>query len=329
MKILIKPDDRQGSFNSSIGYLRKVDSAGLRMTVYTAFALIAFAANSVLCRLALGEGDIDAASFTTIRLVSGAVVLLLVSAAGRIDRAADRGNWTSAFMLFLYAVTFSFAYISLNAGTGALILFAAVQATMIVFAVCKGERMSLMGSLGLFAALAGLTYLVLPGLQAPSPSGAVLMAVAGISWGVYTLRGRGTGSPTAVTADNFLRSIPFVLIISLIFFQNLQMNFAGAFFAAVSGGLTSAIGYVVWYAALRDHSATSAALVQLLVPVLAALGGVVFLSEALTMRLLLSSAMIIGGVALALRQRKNSMHANSAAPCQTRKASINTKRPFS
>jgi len=313
MKILAKSDDRQRSFNASIGYLRrKVESAGLRTTVYTAFALIAFAANSVLCRLALGKGDIDAASFTTIRLVSGAAVLLLVCAGGKTERAADRGNWTSAFMLFLYAVTFSFAYISLNTGTGALILFAAVQATMIIFAIYKGERMGLMGSLGLFVALAGLTYLVFPGLDAPSPLGAILMTLAGVSWGIYSLRGRGLVSPVAVTKDNFLRSTPFVLLISSIFLQGRYLTPAGALFAALSGALTSAIGYVVWYAALRDISATRAAIVQLLVPVLAALGGVVFLTEPITVRLLLSSAMIIGGVALALTQRGNAVRAKSA-----------------
>ena len=288
---------------------KKADRVWVRTAGYTAFALIAFATNSVLCRLALGEGAIDAASFTTIRLVSGALVLLLVTAARNTGRATGSGNWTSAFMLFLYAATFSFAYISLNTGTGALILFASVQATMIIFAVCKGERLRLWGWLGLFVGLAGLTYLVVPGLAAPAPAGAALMAIAGVSWGIYSLRGRRSLSPVAVTTDNFLRSTPFVIVISLIFFQNLHMTFAGAFFAALSGGLTSAIGYVIWYAALRDHSATSAALVQLLVPVLAALGGVVLLSEALTMRLLLSSAMIIGGVALALTQRENSVPA--------------------
>ena len=282
---------------------KKAERVWVRSAGYTAFALIAFAANSVLCRLALGQGAIDAASFTTIRLVSGALVLLLVNAAGKTGAAVDRGNWPSALMLFLYAVTFSFAYISLNTGTGALILFGSVQATMIIFAVVKGERLRLWGWLGLFAGLAGLTYLVFPGLAAPSPSGAALMAAAGISWGIYSLRGRGSVSPVAVTKDNFLRSTPFVVLISLVFFQDLDITFKGAFLAALSGGLTSAIGYVIWYAALRDHSATSAALVQLLVPVLAALGGVVLLSEALTMRLLLSSAMIIGGVALALTQR--------------------------
>jgi drug/metabolite transporter (DMT)-like permease len=288
-----------------MGTFKKAERVWARTVGYTAFALIAFAANSVLCRLALGKGAIDAASFTTIRLVSGALVLLLVNAAGKTGEVVDRGSWTSALMLFLYAVTFSFAYISLNTGTGALILFASVQANMIIFAIYKGERLGLMGSLGLFAALAGLTYLVFPGLTAPSLAGAALMTVAGISWGIYSLRGQGSLSPVAVTMDSFLRSTPFVLLISLIFLKNLHVTLAGAFFAALSGGLTSAIGYVIWYAALRDHSATSAALVQLLVPVLAALGGVVLLSEALTLRLLMSSAMIIGGVALALTQRPN------------------------
>jgi drug/metabolite transporter (DMT)-like permease len=300
MKISAKSDERGGRFNSKMVTFIRDDRTWVRSAAYTTFALIAFAANSVLCRLALGKDAIDAASFTTIRLVCGALVLLIVNAAGKTGAAADRGNWTSALMLFLYAVTFSFAYIRLNTGTGALILFAAVQASMLIFAICKGERLGLTGSLGLFAALAGLTYLVFPGLTAPSLAGAVLMAVAGVSWGIYSLRGRGSLSPVAVTTDNFLRSTPFVLLISLIFFQNLHVTFAGAFLAALSGGLTSAIGYVIWYAALRDHSATSAALVQLLVPVLAALG-------------LLSSAMIIGGVALALTQRKNSVRANSAA----------------
>ena len=305
MKIITKADSSDDRLSSSIGSLNRRNSAWLRITAYTAFALIAFAANSLLCRLALGKAAIDAASFTTIRLVTGALVLLLlVSVAGK-NRVTDRGNWASAFMLFLYAVAFSFAYISLNTGTGALILFASVQATMIIFAIWKGERLGYMGSLGLIVALAGLTYLVFPGLEAPSPSGAALMALAGVSWGIYSLRGRGTVSPTVVTADNFLRSTPFVILISLIFFQNLKITFAGALLAALSGGLTSAIGYVIWYAALRGHSAASAALVQLLVPALAALAGVAFLYEPLTMRLLLSSAMIIGGVALALAQRGN------------------------
>lgn len=285
--------------------LNKTNRMRFRSAALTSFALIAFAANSVLCRLALGEGAVDAASFTTLRLVSGALVLLPVSAAGKTRTAADRGNWTSAFALFLYAVTFSFAYASLNTGIGALILFAAVQATMILFAISKGERPGIWGSLGLFVALAGLTYLVYPGLRAPSPSGAALMGIAGVSWGIYSLRGRGAASPVTVTTDNFLRSTPFVLIVSLIFLQDLHVTFRGVFFSILSGGLTSAIGYVIWYAALGYHSATRAALVQLIVPVLAALGGVALLSEPLTVRLVISSVMIIGGVALALTQREN------------------------
>jgi drug/metabolite transporter (DMT)-like permease len=312
MRILTKYSGGKDGLNSKFVFLSKIDNALIRTGVYTGFALMAFAANSVICRLALGEESIDAASFTTIRLVSGALVLLLLAGTtSRNNIPKQRGNWTSAFMLFLYAVTFSFAYISLNTGTGALILFASVQATMMIFAIWKGERLRFVGSLGLFVAIAGLIYLVFPGLASPSPWGAALMAVAGISWGIYSLRGRGSVSPVAITTDNFLRSTPFALFISLVSFQNLNISFLGAFFAVLSGGLTSAIGYVIWYAALRDHSATSAALVQLLVPVLAALGGVVLLSEPLTLRLMLASAMIIGGVALALTNRENFVCAKS------------------
>jgi drug/metabolite transporter (DMT)-like permease len=206
-------------------------------------------------------------------------------------------------MLFFYAVTFSFAYISLSTGTGALILFGSVQATMIIAALCEGHSPRLSEYLGLFVALSGLIYLVFPGLKAPSPSGAVLMSFAGVSWGVYSLRGRRTINPVAVTSDNFLRTIPFVLFVSLIFIQNMHFTLKGAFLAFLSGALTSGMGYVVWYAALRDLSATHAALLQLLVPVLAALGGVVLLSEQLSIRLVLSAVMIIGGVALALTGR--------------------------
>ena len=284
----------------------------MRTAVYTGFALTAFAANSILCRLALEQPAIDAASFSTIRLVCGAMVLLLLSSAARANRTAEhRCNWTSAIMLFVYAAAFSFAYISLNAGTGALILFTSVQATMIIFAVWKGERLTLMGFLGLFVALAGLTYLVFPGMEAPSPWGAALMTAAGFAWGVYSLRGRGSKSPLTVTTDNFLRATPFVLCISLIFFQSMYITITGVLLACLSGALASAAGYIIWYAALKDLAATPAALVQLIVPVLTALGGVIFLSEPLTMRLLLSSAMIISGVTLAMTQRENSVREKS------------------
>jgi drug/metabolite transporter (DMT)-like permease len=269
----------------------------LRTTVCTAFALMAFAANSVICRLALGDAAIDAASFSTIRLTSGALVLMLIVGMGAARNGRkSRGSWISAAMLFLYAVTFSFAYISLTAGSGALILFGSVQATMILAGLRQGERFGWMEWSGLVMALAGLVYLVLPGWEAPSLPGAALMATAGIAWGIYSLRGRGAADPIRVTADNFLRAVPMILLISLAAVPHLHLSLKGASLAVLSGAVTSGLGYVVWYAALRDLTATRAASVQLLVPVIAALGGVIFLSEQISLRLVVSSAMIIGGV---------------------------------
>lgn len=201
-------------------------------------------------------------------------------------------------------MAFAFAYVSLSAGTGALILFGSVLAPMIIAALGMGERPQVSEYLGLFVAIAGLMYLVFPGLEAPSLSGAVLMSAAGVSWRVYSLRGRGSVSPVHVTSDNFLRSIPFVLLVRLISIQTMHLTLKGAFLAFLSGSLTSGIGYVVWYAALRDLSATRAALVQLVVPVLAALGGVLLLSEQLSIRFVLSTVMILEGVAMALTGRK-------------------------
>ena len=278
----------------------------LRTTVCTAFALMAFAATSVICRLALGDAAIDAASFSTIRLTSGALVLMLIVSMGAARNGRkSRGSWISAAMLFLYAVTFSFAYISLTAGTGALILFGSVQATMILAGLRQGERFGWMEWSGLVTALAGLIYLVLPGWEAPSLLGAALMATAGIAWGVYSLRGRGAADPIRVTGDNFLRAVPMTLLISLAAVPHLHLSLKGASLAFLSGAVTSGLGYVVWYAALRDLTATRAASVQLLVPVIAALGGAIFLSEQLSLRLVVSSAMIIGGVGsiLLLRHR--------------------------
>lgn len=277
------------------------ECAGIRTPVLTGLALIAFAANSFLCRGALGQAAIDAAGFTIIRLVSGAMVLWLLTARARrskSDRSA--GSWLSAAMLFSYAVTFSFAYVSLNTGTGALILFGSVQATMFAAALLRSERPGLPEYIGLIVALGGLTYLVFPGLKAPSPRGALLMALAGISWGIYSLRGRGATDPIAATRDNFLRAAVLVLPIGIIFFPSLQVSFRGIVLAVVSGGLTSAIGYVIWYAALQDLRAVQAALAQLLVPVLAAIGGVVLLSETLSFRLVVAAALILGGIAFAI-----------------------------
>lgn len=271
----------------------------------TIFALIAFAANSIICRMALGNDAIDPASFSTIRLVSGAVVLwVIVNATLRGKADKHPGSWWSAAMLFVYAAAFSFAYVSLNAGVGALILFGAVQATMITAGLVKGERPPMLAWCGLAIALAGLVYLVFPGLSAPSFSGAALMTIAGFAWGVYSLRGLGTINPVGATGGNFIRSVPMAAVLSLVLIPALRLSWEGVLLAVLSGGLTSGIGYVVWYAALRHLSATRAAMLQLLVPIIAAAGGVLLLSEQLTIRLIISSILIIGGVGLTLRAKQ-------------------------
>ena len=266
----------------------------------TIFSLVAFAGNSILCRLALGEQAIDAASFTSIRLLSGALVLSLILKLSRSKRSVRPcGSWTSAAALFLYATAFSFAYLSLNTGTGALILFGAVQLTMITAALSSGERLQSSETIGVSLAFAGLIYLVSPGVTAPSLTGALLMAVSGISWGVYSLRGRDTEYPLAETTENFVRTLPFVAALSLFCLQNGHFSLRGILLAVVSGGFASGIVYVIWYAALAGMTATKASIVQLAVPVLASLGGVIFLSEEITVRLIIATITILGGVGLA------------------------------
>ena len=266
--------------------------------------MIAFAGNSVLCRLALGSGASDAASFTTIRLLSGAVVLAFIGRFPLRRKAVLlRGNWLSAGALFCYAAAFSYAYLSLSTGTGALILFGAVQLTMIIAALRSGERMTKAEIFGTLSAFAGLVYLVSPGVTAPSFSGALLMAGAGISWGIYSLRGRRSVNPLAETAKNFLLTLPFVAGLSLILLHSTHLNWKGALLAVVSGGLASGVGYAVWYAALMGLTATRASIVQLTVPVLAAMGGVMFLGEEISLRLLLSATAVLGGVGLAVVAR--------------------------
>src|SRR5215510_12195544 len=267
----------------------------------TVLALVAFAANSVLCRLALGEPTIDPASYTTVRLITGAITLWLIAVFVK-KRSFGKfgGSWISAAMLCLYAVTFSFAYISLSAGTGALILFASVQITMIAVGLYTGERPAILEWLGLFVAIAGLIYLVSPGITAPSIVGSLLMATAGIAWGIYSLRGRGAGDPVGVTTDNFLRTVPLAVGLTLIWLSKLTITPAGFLWAALSGSITSGVGYVLWYAALPRLTATRAATVQLAVPVLAALAGVVVLAEAISLRLVISAVVILGGVGLAV-----------------------------
>lgn len=268
----------------------------------TAAAMAAFAANSVLCRLALGASLIDAASFATIRTVSGAVILGIILTL-RPGKVRAKPDWRSIVTLYLYMVFFAFAYLFLSAGTGALVLFGAVQLTMFIVALRSGEHFSPISWAGLVLAIGGLVYLVSPGVTAPDPLGAALMAVAGIAWGFYSLVGRSAGDPVEATAYNFIFSVPLVVITSLVFLGDFQLSPTGAAYAVASGAIASGIGYVIWYAALRGLTATSAATVQLSVPVIAAIGGVLLMSEDVTLRLVVASLATLGGVALVLTQR--------------------------
>jgi drug/metabolite transporter (DMT)-like permease len=265
--------------------------------------MIAFAGNSVLCRVALGQGLIDAASFTSVRAASGAIVLALILLPRSHFRAPVYSDWCSAAMLFCYMVCFSFAYLSLNTGTGALILFGSVQMTMILAALREGERFSPLSWVGFLVAIAGLAWMVSPGVTAPDPLGAVLMAGAGIAWGIYSLYGRGSRDPIDSTGRNFILCVPMALIVSLIFLNEMRASATGLILAISSGAITSGFGYVIWYAALRDLTATRAATVQLTVPALAAFAGVLWLSEVVTLRLILASAAILGGVWVVLTQK--------------------------
>ena len=271
----------------------------LRILVLTTLAMLAFAGNSLLCRAALDHTRIDAASFTTIRLLSGALVLWLV-VRSRGSKHAGAGNWMSAFALFAYAAGFSFAYLHLPAATGALLLFGAVQATMVGHGLWWGERLTFLQWLGLMLALAGLVALLLPGLAAPPLPSAGLMLCAGIAWGAYSLRGKGAGNPTRVTAGNFLRAVPFALLLSLLMSSGATLDAAGIGYAVASGALTSGLGYAIWYSAVPALKSTHAATVQLSVPLIAAVGAVMFLGETLTTRLIAASVAIVGGIALVI-----------------------------
>jgi drug/metabolite transporter (DMT)-like permease len=260
----------------------------------TAVAMLAFAGNSLLCRLALQHSGIDPASFTSVRLTSGAVVLWALL---RWRGQRPAGDWGSAAALFVYAAAFSFAYLSLSAGTGALLLFGAVQATMLGWGLWRGQRLGWGQTAGLMLALGGLVALLLPGVTAPPAVGALLMLAAGVAWGVYSLRGRGAGDPTAVTAGNFVRASALAVPLALAALPWARVDVAGLLWALCSGAVTSGLGYAIWYTALKGLQPTSSASVQLSVPVLTALGGVALLSEPLTLRLALCSAAILGGIA--------------------------------
>ena len=269
----------------------------------TAVALLAFASNSLLCRMALGAKLIDPASFTSVRVLAGAVTLGLIMLPAWRANGRAKGDWRAVLMLFTYMVFFSFAYLSLSAGTGALILFGAVQLTMFIVALRSGEHFSGWSWLGLLMAILGLVYLVSPGLRAPDLLGAVLMAIAGIAWGFYSLLGRGLANPMEATASNFIFAIPMVLAVSLLFMGQFHSTAAGLVLAVASGAIASGLGYVIWYAALKGLTMTRAATVQLSVPVIAAIGGVLLLAEQITPRLVLASVATLGGVAIVLLQR--------------------------
>lgn len=274
-----------------------------RIVLFTGLSLLAFASNSLLCRIALKQTEIDPASFTSIRLLAGALTLWAITQL-RKNPKEGKGNWPSAFALFVYAIAFSLAYANLPAGTGALILFAAVQASMIGYGLWRGERFHFWQWLGLVIAMLGLVGLLLPGLAAPPLGAAFLMLLAGCAWGLYSLRGRMGGDPSKVSAGNFLRAVPFALGMSVLWYTQISWDQMGVLYAIVSGAVTSGLGYIIWYSVLPFLRASNAATLQLSVPVIAALGGVLFLGEPLSWRLVMASLTILGGIALVLLKRR-------------------------
>jgi drug/metabolite transporter (DMT)-like permease len=259
--------------------------------------MLAFAGNSILCRLALKTTAIDPASFTTARMISAAITLAIILQL-RGQGSAVGGSWASAVALFAYAAGFSLAYVNLTAGTGALLLFGAVQLSMISISLWRGERLSSLQIVGFALALIGLVILVLPGLAAPPLTSSALMIGAGVAWGVYSLRGRGAGDPTRVTAGNFIRTVPMTLLFSLVAFFTFKPDATGLFYALLSGSITSGIGYAIWYKALPGLKATEASIVQLSVPIIAAFGGIFLLGEMLSLRLVLAAVAVLGGILL-------------------------------
>jgi len=276
--------------------------SSIKIAILTSLAMLAFAGNSLLCRIALKHTAIDPASFTSIRIISAALMLWLIVSIRRGQQKGS-GNWPSACALFAYAAGFSFAYVSLPASIGALLLFGAVQATMIGHGIWAGERLQKLQIFGLLLALGGLVGLLLPGLSAPPLLGSVLMLSAGVAWGVYCLRGKSAGDPATVTAGNFLRAVPFAAALSIVMPSGVPLDSTGSLYAVVSGAVASAIGYAIWYTVLPALKTSSAATVQLSVPVITAVGGIILLDESASLRLILTSVAILGGIALVIWQQ--------------------------
>lgn len=270
-----------------------------RPILLTTLAMLAFAGNSLLCRAALVHTSIDAATFTSVRLLSGALVLLLLVRA-KHGAFVNGGSWWSALALFAYAAGFSFAYVELSAATGALLLFGAVQASMIGYGLWQGERLRPLQMAGFILAVMGLVALLLPGLSTPPLVGSSLMIAAGVAWGIYSLRGKGAGDAIVTTTGNFVRAVPMAAALSLVTLLNASLDSVGVGYAIASGALASGVGYAIWYSALPLLRATTAATVQLSVPVIAAFGGVFMLGEPISMRLALASLAILGGIALVI-----------------------------
>jgi len=298
-------------FSQSARFLISSVVKSTRVFILTLLAMIAFASNSLLCRAALKQTTVDAATFTFTRIFSGAAALWLIvkmrHASSPADNRRIRGSWLSALALFAYAAAFSFAYVDLSAGTGALLLFGAVQATMILWGLHKGERLDAIQVVGFIVAVTGLIVLVFPGLSAPPLIGSILMLGAGVAWGIYSLRGKGEKNPASVTAGNFARAVPFAAAVSIIFVPWVHIDLAGVSYAIISGAITSGLGYVIWYNALPGLKAASAATVQLSVPVLAATGGILLLGEPLTLRYLIASIAILGGIALVVLEKNRAL----------------------
>lgn len=285
----------------------------MRLIFLTFLTMLAFAGNSVLCRMALVTTSIDAASFTTIRLLSGALMLGAIvllraqtsaATAGTNESIRWGGSWPSAVALFLYAASLSFSYRGLTTGTGALLLFGAVQATMILTGLWHGERLSWHQGAGVLMAIAGLIVIVLPGLTAPPLASALLMMASGVFWGIYTLRGRGSSDPISATAGNFWRGASLSAVLSLALLTQSNIDKWGAIYAVLSGALTSGLGYSIWYSVLPKLTMTRAAVVQLSAPMIASLAGALLLHEAITLRLLLASVAILGGIAMVVFDRR-------------------------
>ncbi|GAA3917782.1 DMT family transporter [Litoribacillus peritrichatus] len=280
----------------------------MKTMLFTIFSLIAFAGNSVLCRLALAENEIDAGSFTVIRLISGTVMLclciVLANRSAGLRQIPTQGSWTGSALLFVYALSFSYAYITLDTGTGALILFGAVQIFMVLFHTVTGHRILRLELLGMVCAMSGFVYLMLPDASSPSLNGFLLMLISGLAWAGYTLKGRNSSEPLQDTAGNFFRTIPFVLLLLMFSMEYAEFTIKGVVLAVLSGALASGLGYAVWYRALEHLGVLQAAVLQLLVPVIAAIGGVLFADEAITLRLTYASVLVLGGIVLVIVARK-------------------------